>query len=77
MTQSAVPEIEVVAIRTSGPHDHIERIKLVDGTDARATTVAAAIRAHEAHFYFVRRDGMKFLLYVRQCPDCLEECLWA
>ena len=73
---SGVPEREVVAIRTSGPHDHIERTKFADGTDAPAAEVIAAIRSHEAH-YFMRVPAGKLLLTVRQCPDCLEETLWA
>jgi hypothetical protein len=78
MTAATVPEIEVVAIRTSGPHDHIERVKFSDGTDADAETVKAAILAHDAHYVMHRPDLDKpLLLHVRQCPDCLEECLWA
>ena len=74
-----IPDREVVAIRTAGePHEHIERVKFADGTDQSAEDAIAAINAHEAH-YIMRRDDqpVPFLLYVRQCPDCLKEVLWA
>lgn len=74
----AVPEVEVVAIRTGDPHNHIVRVKFSDGTDASAETVMAAISAHEAHYIMRRPDlDLPLLLHVRQCPDCTEEVLWA
>lgn len=73
---SAIPEYEVVAIRTEGPHDHISAVKLADGSTERATRVLAATDDHEGH-YFMRRGENKLLIQVRQCPDCNERVLFA
>ena len=74
----SVPDREVVAVRTAGPHDHIERVKFADGTDADAATAIQEIVDHVAH-YVMHLEGQELplLLQVRQCPDCLTNVLWA
>lgn len=75
---TAVPDLEVVAIRTAGPHAHIIRVRLADGQEQGADQVIAAIAAHEAHYVMQSPDhDHPLLVRVQQCPDCLEDVLWA
>lgn len=67
-----VPEREIVAVRTAGPHDHIIRVKLADESEQETAEVMAAIESHEAHYIAQGR-----LARIEQCPDCLEKVLWA
>lgn len=71
-----VPEREVVAVRTEGPHDHIVTVKLADGTEHAADDVLASIEAHEAHWFMAHPAG-KLLLRGQQCPDCERVVLWS
>jgi hypothetical protein len=67
-----------VAVRTAGDHNHIERVKLADGSEESAADATAAIRADRAHYVMRLPDRpLPLLLRVQQCPDCLEEVLWA
>lgn len=71
-----VPEREVVAARREGPHDHITKVKLADGSEHDAEDVLASIDGHEAHWFMAHPAG-KLLLRVQQCPDCDRRVLWA
>ena len=72
------PDVEVVAVRTADPHDHIASVKLADGSEQTAAEVIVAIRAHQAHYVMrLPQHELPMLLRVQQCPDCNETVLWA
>lgn len=83
-------EKRVVAVRPVqvGGHTHVGAVKLENGTVEDAADVIRAINEHEAHYTMIppegapayqawQETGLPLLLQTCQCPDCIEQVLFA